>query len=126
MTLAFVFHLFLFPLFLIMPVHMLCILLYLLSNCFEVLVEMNCCKYPLAKKLPVIWMEHKPALMAYLKQVHKGIKGFIMDRCGSGLAGAVIKVDQRNKTIISGTILSIVQMPCHIPLLKSTDFELFF
>jgi hypothetical protein len=31
-----------------------------------------------------------------------GIKGVVVDRCGAGIADAEIKVEQRNKTILSG------------------------
>jgi hypothetical protein len=37
-----------------------------------------------------------------MKQVHKGIKGVVTDRCGSGIAGAEIKVNHNEKSIFSG------------------------
>lgn len=63
---------------------------------------MSCCKYPNASKLQKEWQDHRPALIALIKDVHKGIKGVVSDRCGSGIAGAEIKVDQREKYIFSG------------------------
>ena len=65
-------------------------------------VELSCCKFPTASKLQKEWKDQKPALIAYMKQVHKGIKGVVTDRCGSGIAGAEIKVNKREKSIFSG------------------------
>ena len=50
---------------------------YLNSNAFEITVEVSCCKFPLAKTLEKFWKDNKPALLAYLKQVHTGVKGFV-------------------------------------------------
>ena len=36
-----------------------------------------------------------------------GIKGVVTDRCGAGIAGAEIKVDQRKKSIFSGKSFGI-------------------
>ena len=63
---------------------------------------MSCCKYPKADELKKQWEDHKPALLALINEVHKGIKGIVKDRCGSGIAGAKIKVSGREKTITSG------------------------
>jgi hypothetical protein len=42
---------------------------YVHTNCFEVTVEMNCVKYPLARELRPLWDEHKYSLIAYIEQV---------------------------------------------------------
>ena len=65
-------------------------------------METNCCKYPKADQLEKQWEDHKPALLALIKEVHKGIKGVVKDRCGSGIAGAKIDVGGREKPITSG------------------------
>ncbi|XP_046842736.1 carboxypeptidase D-like isoform X2 [Xenia sp. Carnegie-2017] len=77
---------------------------YLASNCFEITVEMSCCKYPLANQLQKEWTDHKPALIAYMEKVHMGIKGVITDRCGAGIVGAEIRVDERGKVIASAKL----------------------
>ena len=65
---------------------------YLISNCFEVTFELSCCKYPKASLLPQEWKNNRGALLAYLEEVHKGIKGFVRDENGNGIAGAIIHV----------------------------------
>ena len=73
---------------------------YLISNCFEITLELSCCKYPHRSYLPIEWENNREALLAYLEQVHKGIKGFVKNRQGDGIQNAVIHVKglERNVT----------------------------
>ncbi|EDO41344.1 predicted protein, partial [Nematostella vectensis] len=65
---------------------------YLISNCFEITLELSCCKYPNSTELPKEWKNNKNALLTYMEEVHKGIKGFVRDRSGNGIQGAVVHV----------------------------------
>ena len=65
---------------------------YLISNCLEITLELSCCKYPHHSYLPKEWKNNQEALVAYLEQVHKGIKGFVKNRQGVGIKNAVIHV----------------------------------
>ena len=65
---------------------------YIETNCFEITIEQGCYKFPLASQLPQIWEENRNALLAYIKEVHKGVKGLIKDKEGSAVSNAVIKV----------------------------------
>ena len=42
---------------------------YLHSNCFEITVELSCCKFPAATELAQEWENNRPALLAYTEQV---------------------------------------------------------
>ena len=53
---------------------------YLFSNCFEITVEVSCCKYPLVEDLVPQWNANKNSLIKYLKKVHQGIKGHVLDK----------------------------------------------
>ena len=76
---------------------------YLYSNCFEITIEQGCSKYPYASELQGIWEANKNALIAYIKQVHKGVKGFVVDPSGNGIAAATIAVlDRDHNIIVSG------------------------
>jgi len=55
---------------------------YLNSNAFEITVEVSCCKFPDASKLKHFWEANKPALLAYLEQVHTGVKGYVKSEKG--------------------------------------------
>ena len=52
---------------------------YLFSNCFEITIELSCCKYPEAKFLREEWENNREALLKFIEQVHIGVKGFVTD-----------------------------------------------
>ena len=74
---------------------------YLHSNCFEITVEQGCWKYPPASHLESIWNENKRALIDYMKQVHKGVAGFVRDTNGNPIEGALIEVTDRDHPVKS-------------------------
>lgn len=43
---------------------------YLHSNCFEITIELSCCKYPSSRTLPIEWKLNKEALISYIEQVN--------------------------------------------------------
>jgi carboxypeptidase D len=47
---------------------------YAFSNCFEVTLELSCCKYPKASEMPTEWAKNKRSLLEYIKLVHMGVK----------------------------------------------------
>lgn len=48
---------------------------YLNTGDFEITVELSTIKWPAASMLPSYWSDNKAAMLAYLMQVHKGVKG---------------------------------------------------
>ena len=72
---------------------------YVETNCFEITIEQGCYKYPLASRLHQIWEENRDALLAFIEEVHKGVKGFVKDDKGSAVSKAKIKVVGRNHDI---------------------------
>ena len=78
---------------------------YLISNCFEITVELSCCKYPKASALKQEWINNKESLLKYLEQVHKGIKGKVLDENKKPIVKAkinVIGIDHAVKSIKNG------------------------
>ena len=65
---------------------------YLKTSCFEITIEQGDEKYPAAGKLEGLWNANKGALLAYIKEIHKGVKGFVKDQNGKGIEGAKIRV----------------------------------
>ncbi|XP_078588903.1 carboxypeptidase N catalytic chain-like [Branchiostoma floridae x Branchiostoma japonicum] len=75
---------------------------YLHTNCYEITLELACDKFPPAGVLPTEWRNNRKALIAYLEQAHKGIKGFVLDHNLDPIEGAVIHVDGINHNVITG------------------------
>lgn len=65
---------------------------YLHTNDMEITVEVSCFKYPYAKDIKHYWEENHEALLQYLEQVHRGIRGFILDESGSPISDASVIV----------------------------------
>lgn len=47
---------------------------YVYTNCFELTLELSCCKYPKAEELPKEWYKNKKSMIEYMKLVHMGVK----------------------------------------------------
>ena len=72
---------------------------YVETNCFEITIEQGCYKFPPASQLPTIWKENRKALLAFIEEVHKGVKGFVKDGVGMAVANATISVLDRDHNI---------------------------
>lgn len=73
---------------------------YLHSNCFEITMELSCCKFPPASQLPTEWLNNREALIAYILAIHRGVKGFVRNRLtNEGIPGAVISVKSINHDV---------------------------
>lgn len=77
---------------------------YMHTNCFEVTVELSCDKFPHASELPQEWENNKESLLIFMEQVHRGIKGMVLDKMTrDGIANAVIKVEDHDHDIRSAS-----------------------
>ncbi|CAH2220110.1 carboxypeptidase D [Pelobates cultripes] len=75
---------------------------YLKTNCFELTIELGCVKYPMAEDLPAYWESNHRSLIEFIKQVHKGIKGFVLDATDkSSILNATISVADINHQVTS-------------------------
>lgn len=55
---------------------------YVNSNCFDITLELSCCKFPNASELQAEWANNKRSLIEYMKMTHQGIKGVVTDHNG--------------------------------------------
>uniref|UniRef100_A0A0N8E8A2 Carboxypeptidase D n=1 Tax=Daphnia magna TaxID=35525 RepID=A0A0N8E8A2_9CRUS len=53
---------------------------YVFSNCFEITVELSCCKYPNASNLQMEWQGNRQSLIRYMQAIHLGVKGLVTDQ----------------------------------------------
>ncbi|XP_069471346.1 carboxypeptidase D [Ambystoma mexicanum] len=76
---------------------------YLHTNCFEVTIELGCVKYPKAAELPSYWKRNYRSLLQFISQVHRGVKGFVLDDTDQrGILKATISVADINHPVTSG------------------------
>ncbi|XP_061085531.1 carboxypeptidase M isoform X2 [Conger conger] len=68
---------------------------YVWAQCLEITLELSCCKYPPESDLPGLWEANKPALLAYMQQVHLGVKGQVLDSTGAPVQNALVEVKGR-------------------------------
>ncbi|GAB6025144.1 hypothetical protein CHUAL_010567 [Chamberlinius hualienensis] len=69
---------------------------YVWGGCMEITLELSCCKYPNANELGKFWDDNYRALLRYLGEVHRGIRGFVIDENGNPIEGARLKVKGRD------------------------------
>ena len=50
---------------------------YVRASCYELTLELSCCKYPSPAQLPAFWEANRDALITFLLQVHMGESGAI-------------------------------------------------
>lgn len=63
---------------------------YVFTNCFEITLELSCCKYPSKSELANEWHKNKKSLIEYMKLTHIGIKGLVKDINGYPINDAEI------------------------------------
>ncbi|XP_012674015.2 carboxypeptidase M [Clupea harengus] len=68
---------------------------YVWQQCLEITLELSCCKFPPERELPGFWEANRPALLAYMQQVHLGVKGQVLDADGNPVQNALVEVEGR-------------------------------
>ncbi|XP_049908582.1 adipocyte enhancer-binding protein 1 isoform X2 [Epinephelus moara] len=66
---------------------------YLHTNCFELSIFLGCDKFPHESELPLEWENNREALLSFMEQVNRGIKGVVRDVEGNQLSNATISVE---------------------------------
>lgn len=69
---------------------------YYWTGCMELTLELSCCKYPSEAELPQFWDENKKALLSYISEANKGVRGLISDTLGDAVTNAKLKVKGRD------------------------------
>ncbi|KAI5735619.1 hypothetical protein M8J77_020631 [Diaphorina citri] len=72
---------------------------YVHSNCFEITMELSCCKYPKASDLKHYWAANKESLIKLIENVHRGVYGIVTDTYGNPLPSAIITVRWNDKVV---------------------------
>lgn len=70
---------------------------YAFHGCYEITLEISCCKYPPPNQLLSFWQENKHALLAYVTEAHRGVTGVVLDEeTLIPLPGASLKISGRD------------------------------
>ncbi|KAG5840501.1 hypothetical protein ANANG_G00189480 [Anguilla anguilla] len=72
---------------------------YLHTNCFELSIFLGCDKFPHESELPREWENNREALLVFMEQVHRGIRGVVKDQEGNPIANATISVEGVNHDV---------------------------
>ena len=72
---------------------------YLFTNCFELTVELSCCKYPENSSLQTEWRKNVKSLVTFIESVHIGVKGIVSQADGNPAKNANIVVKGNQKLV---------------------------
>uniref|UniRef100_A0A3B4BJA9 Peptidase M14 domain-containing protein n=1 Tax=Periophthalmus magnuspinnatus TaxID=409849 RepID=A0A3B4BJA9_9GOBI len=75
---------------------------YLHTNCFELSIFLGCDKFPHETELTREWEKNREAMLIFLEQVHRGIRGIVKDEQGNPIGNATISVEGVNHDVTTG------------------------
>ncbi|KAK7146401.1 hypothetical protein R3I93_013983 [Phoxinus phoxinus] len=75
---------------------------YLHTNCFELSIFLGCDKFPHQSELLREWEHNREALLTFMAQVHRGIKGVVKDKEGNPIPNATVSVEGVNHDVRTG------------------------
>lgn len=76
---------------------------YIYTNCFDVTLELSCCKFPYASTMVDEWRKNERSLIEYMKLIHIGVKGVCADINGQPIPDAKIEVENYDGTPVYTT-----------------------
>lgn len=74
---------------------------YVHSNCFEITLELSCCKFPSADTLLQEWSNNNQSLYKFIESTHMGVKGLVQDSAGKPIEAAEILVEGVDHKIVT-------------------------
>lgn len=77
---------------------------YVYANCFEITLEISDIKNPPGYTLPSYWADNKKAILSYMQEVHRGVKGFVYSQITHLPLNATIQVQGINKIMRTGSV----------------------
>ncbi|XP_051525301.1 inactive carboxypeptidase-like protein X2 isoform X2 [Myxocyprinus asiaticus] len=75
---------------------------YLHTNCLELSIFLGCDKYPHQSELLREWEHNREALLTFMAQVHRGVKGVVRDKEGNPIMNATVSVEGVNHDVRTG------------------------
>nr|XP_046909293.1 carboxypeptidase M-like [Dermatophagoides farinae] len=100
---------------------------YVHGSCMEITLELSCCKYPSHMKLPEFWRQNKMALIAYLNEVHRGVRGIVTDTAnGTPISNVDIRIKGRDipfKSTQRGEFWRLLLPGSYVLQAKATGYQ---
>ncbi|CAF1408597.1 unnamed protein product [Adineta steineri] len=72
---------------------------YLNYGIIELTMEISCCKYPVNNTLPAYWNYNRDAMIQYLLQAQRGVKGLILNEYNQSIPSTEVMIDNRWPTV---------------------------
>ncbi|KAM8865036.1 adipocyte enhancer-binding protein 1 [Synchiropus picturatus] len=72
---------------------------YLHTNCLELSMFLGCDKFPHQSDLSYEWEKNREAMLVFMEQVHRGIRGIVKDQLGNPIANATVSVEGINHDV---------------------------
>uniref|UniRef100_A0A669E643 AE binding protein 1 n=1 Tax=Oreochromis niloticus TaxID=8128 RepID=A0A669E643_ORENI len=72
---------------------------YLHTNCLELSIFLGCDKFPHQSELAYEWEKNREAMLIFMEQVHRGIRGIVKDQQGNPIANATISIEGINHDV---------------------------
>lgn len=72
---------------------------YLHTSSLEITLEQGCEKFPSGDKLEEAWRQNREPLIAFIRQAHRGVRGFVVGCDGTVIAGAKVNVLGRDHPV---------------------------
>lgn len=69
---------------------------YVWFGCYEVTLEISCCKFPPATELKKYWTDNQVSMVKFLAEAHRGVQGFVFDQNGVPIEKAAMKIKGRD------------------------------
>lgn len=69
---------------------------YYWTGCMELTLELSCCKYPPHDQLPSFWEQNKKALLTFIGEANKGVRGLVVDSLDRAIPSAKLKIRGRD------------------------------
>ncbi|XP_034025763.1 inactive carboxypeptidase-like protein X2 isoform X2 [Thalassophryne amazonica] len=72
---------------------------YLRTNCLELSIFLGCDKFPHESELAHEWEKNREAMLIFMEQVNRGIRGIVKDQQGNPIANATVSVEGVNHDV---------------------------
>ena len=82
---------------------------YFWTDCFEITIELTCCKYPPAEELEIEWHRNKESILSYIEQAYLSVRGFVKNQFGPHKGKVIIETVSSDENYIPKNVTAFQQ-----------------